>query len=203
MSIVNCHLFPIMAMLDMSTIRKGKVIKFNDQPYLILSADHSKTAQRRPVLRTKMRNLLNDSVLEYSFAQSEKAEEADLERGKPAQFLYKDDTKAYFMDQTSYEQFELPLESIENQLPYLSDGKDVMYMAFEGRPVTLDLPPKIDLRVVEAPEGVKGNSQGRVMKTAKLETGYEIQVPMFIKEGDLIRINTDDGKYVERVTEEK
>lgn len=187
----------------MSTIRKGRVIKFNDMPYLILSADHSKTAQRRPVLRTKMRNLLNDSVLEYSFAQSEKAEEADLERGKPAQYLYKDETKAYFMDQTSFEEFELPLEAIENQLPYLSDGNDVMYMAFESRPVTLDLPPKIDLKVIEAPEGVKGNSQGRVLKTAKLETGFEIQVPMFIEVGDVIRISTDDGKYVERITEKK
>lgn len=188
-------------MLDMSTIRKGKVIKFQEAPYLILSTDHSKTAQRRPVLRTKMRNLLNDAVLEYSFAQSEKAEEADLERGKPAQFLYKDDTKAYFMDQTSFEQFELPVEAVEDQLKFLPEGKDVMFMAFEGRPVTLDLPPKMDVKVTEAPEGVKGNSQGRVMKTATLETGYEIQVPMFIKSGDIIRVSTDTGDYVERVTE--
>lgn len=190
-----------MAMLDMSTIRKGKVIKFKDAPYLILNADHSKTAQRRPVLRTKMRNLLNDATLEYSFAQSEKVEEADLERGKPAQFLYKDDTNAYFMDQTSFEQFELPVEAISEQLKLLAEGKDVMYMAFESRPVTLDLPPKMDIKVIEAPEGVKGNSQGRVMKTATLETGAEIQVPMFIKTGDIIRVSTDTGDYVERVTE--
>lgn len=190
-------------MLDMSTIRKGKVIKFNDAPYLILTTDHSKTAQRRPVLRTKMRNLLNDAVLEYSFAQSEKAEEADLERGKPAQFLYKDDEKAYFMDQTSFEQFELPVEAIADVLKLLPEGKDVMFMAFEGRPVTLDLPPKMDIKVIEAPEGVKGNSQGRVMKTATLETGSEIQVPMFINSGDTIRVSTDTGEYVERVNEEK
>lgn len=192
-----------MAMLDMSTIRKGRVIKFNDAPYLILSADHSKTAQRRPVLRTKMRNLLNDAVLEYSFAQSEKVEEADLERGKPAQFLYKDDTKAYFMDQTSFEQFELPLETVSDTMKLLPEGKDVMFMAFEGRPVSLDLPPKMDIKVIEAPEGVKGNSQGRVMKTATLETGYEIAVPMFIKAGDVIRVSSDTGEYVERVNEEK
>lgn len=187
----------------MSSIRKGKVIKFNDQPFLILSTDHSKTAQRRPVLRSRMRNLITDAVLEYSFAQSEKAEEADLERGKQAQFLYKDDVNAYFMDKSSFEQFDLPVEAVADQLRYLSEGKDVMYMAFEGKPVTLDLPPKIELRVTEAPEGVKGNSQGRVMKTAILETGHEIQVPMFIGTGDLIRISTDTGDYLERVSEEK
>ena len=190
-------------MLDMSSIRKGKVIKFKDQPYLILTTDHSKTAQRRPVLRTKMRNLLNDAVLEYSFAQSEKAEEADLERGKPAQFLYKDDAKAYFMDKESFEQFELPIDAISEQLKFLPEGKDVMYMAFESKPVTLDLPPKMNEKVTEAPEGVKGNSQGRVMKTATLETGYEIQVPMFINSGDTIRVSTETGDYVDRVTDEK
>lgn len=190
-------------MLDMSTIRKGRVIKMNEQPYLVLTADHSKTAQRRPVLRTKLRNLINDAVLEYSFAQSEKVEEADLERGKPAQFLYKDENNVYFMDQTSFEQFELPLAAVEEQIKFLSEGKDVMYMSFEGKPVTLDLPPKIELKVIEAPEGVKGNSQGRVMKVAILETGHEIQVPMFIKTGDTIRISTETGDYLERVSDEK
>lgn len=192
-----------MPMLGMSDIKKGKVIKMNDQPYLVMHTDHSKTAQRRPVLRSKLRNLINGSVLEYSFAQSEKVEEADLERGRKAQYLYKDDQNAHFMDTLDFNEFTLPTEQVSDQLNYLSEGQDVLYMAFESNPVRLDLPPKLDVKVSEAPEGVKGNSQGRVMKTAILETGYEIQVPMFINVGDVIRINTDNGEYVERVNEEK
>jgi len=187
-------------MLIMKEIRPGKVIKMQDAPYVVLTSDHSKTAQRRPVLRTKLKNLLTGTVLEYSFAQSEKAEEADLERGKQAQYLYKDENSIYLMDQESFEQFGLPLDQVEAQLPFLTEGENVLYMSFEGKPVALDLPPKVDLKIIEAPDAVKGDSaQGRVMKTAKAQSGYEFQVPLFIKEGDVIRVNTETGDYVERV----
>jgi len=189
-------------MLSMNEIKPGKVIKMDDAPYVVTKTQHSKQARSGAVLRVKMKDLLSGSVLEKTFQGGDKAEEADLERGKRAQFLYKDEEKAYFMDQESFEQFELPIDQIELQVQFLSDGENVLYMTFEGKPVALDLKPKVDLKVVEAPEGVKGNSaQGRVTKVVKTESGYEVQAPLFIKEGDIIRVNTETGEYVERVSQ--
>jgi len=189
-------------MLSMNEIKPGRVIKWNDQPFVIVSTQHSKQARSGAVLRAKMKNLLTGAMLENTFQGGDKAEEADLERGKKAQYLYKDDKNAYFMDQESFEQFDLPIDQIEGQLNYLSEGENVLYMSFEAKPVALDLPPKVNLKVIEAPEGAKGDSaQGRVTKTVKVESGYELQAPLFIKEGDLIKINTETGEYVERVKE--
>ncbi len=189
-------------MLAFNEIKLGKVVKWNDAPYIITKTEHSKQARAGAVLRVKMKNLLTGAVIENTFQGSDKAEEADLERGQKAQYLYKDEDNAYFMDQESFEQFGLPTDQIETQLMYLSEGENVLYMSFEGKPVGLDLPPKVTLRVTEAPDGVKGDSaQGRVMKTATLESGYEFQVPLFIKEGDLVKVNTETGEYVERVKE--
>lgn len=189
-------------MLSMSEIKTGKVIKIDGSPFVVTKTQHSKQARSGAVLRVKMKDLLSGAVLEKTFQGSDKAEEADLERGKRAQFLYRDEETAYFMDQESFEQFELPVDQIELQVQFLSDGENVLYMTFEGKPVALDLKPKVDLKVVEAPEGVKGNSaQGRVTKAVKTESGFEAQVPLFIKEGDIIRVNTETGEYVERVSQ--
>lgn len=187
-------------MLSMKEIKLGKVIKWSNAPYVVIKTEHSKKARAGAVLRVKMKNLLTGSVIENTFQGSDKAEEADLERGKKAQYLYKDDSNAFFMDQESFEQFELPVDQIEQQLNYLSEGENVLYMSFEAKPVALDLPPKVTLSVTEAPEGERGNSaQGKVMKTVTVESGYELQAPLFIKVGDLIKINTENGEYVERV----
>lgn len=189
-------------MLSMNEIKTGKVIKWNNQPYVVVKTEHSKQARSAAILRVKIKNLLTGAMLENTFQSGDKAEEADLERGKKAQYLYKDGSNAYFMDQENFEQFDLPTDQIKTQLNYLSDGDNVLYMSFEGKPVALDLPPKVSLRVTEAPEGAKGDSaQGRVTKTITLESDYELQAPLFIKEGDLIKINTETGEYVERVKE--
>lgn len=186
----------------MNEIKLGKVLKWNDAPHVVTKTEHSKQARAGAVLRVKMKNLLTGSVIENTFQGNDKAEEADLERGKKAQYLYKDENNAYFMDQESFEQFGLPVDQIEEQLKFLPEGQDMMYMSFEGKPVALDLPPKVNLTVTDAPEGVKGDSaQGRVTKTVTVESGYELQAPLFIKEGDVLKINTETGEYVERVKE--
>jgi len=102
------------------------------------------------------------------------------------------------MDNTSYEQFNLPIEEIGEASLFLKDGTDVDVLYFESKPVSISLPVKMDLKVVSAPPGVKGNSAGNVSKQVELETGAKINVPMFINEGDMIRINTETGEYVER-----
>lgn len=185
-------------MLNFNEIKSGRVIKVNGEPYVIIKTDHHKMGRGGAVLKTKCRNLINGNILERTFQGAEKAEEAETET-KKANFMYKDKDEAYFMDNTSYEQFSLPAESLGDQLDFLKDGTDVDVLHFENRPVSVSLPIKMEFKVISAPPGVKGNSAGNVNKQVEIETGAQINVPMFINEGDIIRINTDTGEYVERV----
>ena len=113
--------------------------------------------------------------------------------------MYKDKDGANFMDNESYEQFSLPVEELGEQADFLKDGTDVDVLYFEGKPVSISLPIKMEFKVVSAPPSVKGNSAGNVNKQVEIETGAMINVPLFIDEGDMIRINTETGEYVERV----
>lgn len=184
-------------MLNFNEIKTGRVIKVNNEPFIIIKTDHHKMGRGGAVLKIKCRNLINGNVLEQTYQGAEKAEEAETET-KKANFMYKDKDEAYFMDNTSYEQFNLPLEEIGESARFLKDGVDVDVLYFEGRPVSISLPIKMEFKVVSAPPGVKGNSAGNVNKQVEIETGTQISVPMFIDEGDIIRINTDTGEYVER-----
>lgn len=184
-------------MLNFNEIKTGKVIKVNAEPYIIIKTDHHKMGRGGAVLKIKCRNLINGNVQERTYQGSEKAEEAETET-KKANFMYKDKDEAYFMDNESYEQFNLPVEEIGEASLFLKDGTDVDVLYFESKPVSISLPIKMDFKVVSAPPGVKGNSAGNVNKQVELETGAKINVPMFINEGDIIRINTETGEYVER-----
>jgi elongation factor P len=185
-------------MLNFNEIKMGRVIKLNNEPYIIIKTDHHKMGRGGAVLKIKCRNLINGTVQERTYQGTEKAEEAETET-KKANFMYKDKDQAYFMDNASYEQFDLPLEELGDSALFLKDGTDVDVLYFENKPVSVSLPIKMDLKVVSAPPGVKGNSAGNVNKQVELETGAKINVPMFINENDVIRINTDTGEYVERV----
>lgn len=185
-------------MLNFNEIKTGKVIKVNNEPYIIIKTDHHKMGRGGAVLKIKCRNLINGNVLERTYQGAEKAEEAETET-KKANFMYKDKDEAYFMDNTSFEQFNLHVEDLGDSEKFLKDGTDVDVLYFEGKPVSISLPIKMEFKVLSAPPGVKGNSVGNVNKLVEIETGAEISVPMFINEGDVIRINTDTGEYVERV----
>ncbi|MDD2258161.1 MAG: elongation factor P [Patescibacteria group bacterium] len=184
-------------MLSISEIKPGRVIKINSQPYVVTKTDHHKMGRGGAVLKTKLRNLIDGRVLDQTFQGVQQAEEAETET-KKANYLYKDAEQAFFMDNESFEQFSLDLDVLESQAKFLKDGTDVSVLYFEGKPVTIDLPIKMDFRVVSAPPGVKGNSAGNVNKQVEIETGATVSVPMFINEGDVIRINTESGDYVER-----
>jgi elongation factor P len=184
-------------MLNFNEIKTGKVIKLNSEPFIIIKTDHHKMGRGGAVLKVKCRNLINGNILERTYQGAEKAEEAETET-KKANFMYKDKDEAYFMDNTSFEQFNLPLEEVGESVQFLKDGVDVDVLYFESRPVSISLPIKMDFKVVSAPPGVKGNSAGNVNKQVEIETGAKLNVPMFINEGDVIRINTDTGEYVER-----
>jgi elongation factor P len=184
-------------MLSLSEIKIGALIKIADEPYAVIKADHHKMGRGGAVLKTKLKNLLNGNVVEKTFQGNDKAEEAETETNK-ANFLYKTETEACFMNNESYEQFSLPIEQIGDKMKFLKEGMDVDILYFQGNPATLKLPIKTSLKVISSPPGVKGNSAGNVTKIVELETGAEINAPMFINEGDMIIINTDTGEYVSR-----
>ena len=186
-------------MLSISDIRVGTIFKYKGAPYKALSVNHSKQARGGAVLQTKIKNLITGNVLEKNFKPADKFEEADIIRRK-ANFLYRDGEKYYFMDEESYDQFFIEKDKLGGKEFFLRDSLPVDILYFEERLIDIELPPKVNLKVVEAPEGVRGDSTGNVTKTVELETGYKLNVPLFIKEGDKVRINTETGEYVERVS---
>lgn len=184
-------------MLSISEIKIGKIIVVNGEPYLIMKADHHKMGRGGAVLKTKARNLATGNVLEKTFQGNDKVEEA-LTKVKKVNFMYRDEDNAYFMDNETYEQFELPIADLGGKETFLKDSTDVDIMYFNDKPISLQLPVKMVFKVVSAPPGVKGNSAGNVNKQVKIETGTMISAPMFINEGDIIKVNTDTGEYAER-----
>jgi len=187
-----------MATIDsLNSIRPGMSLNYEGEPYVVLSANFMRCQQRKPVMQTKMKNLIDGKVIEYNFKSGDKIETADLERSR-ANFLYCEGDECYFMDNETYEQFSLDSDVIGKFINYLVDGQDIDILKFEGKPVSLDLPKKVELKVTEAAPGVKGDSTQSATKQVTLETGMQIQAPLFIKQGDVIRVNTETGEYVER-----
>ncbi|MBN2884373.1 elongation factor P [Patescibacteria group bacterium] len=184
-------------MLNFNEIKTGRIILLNNEPYIIVKADHHQMGRGGAVLKVKCRNLITNNILERTFQGAEKADEAETQN-KKADFMYKDKDEAYFMDNESFEQFSLSIEDIGNKIEFLKEGTTVNVFYFNGAPVAIDLPIKMEFQVISAPPGVKGNSAGNVNKQVEIETGAKINVPMFIEEGDIIRINTETGEYVER-----
>lgn len=184
-------------MLSLTEIKVGSLIVLNSEPYIVTKSEHHKMGRGGAVLKTKLKNLVTSNVVEKTWQGNDRAEEADVEKRK-ANYLYKDESFAYFMDNENYEQFNLPIDQLGGKEKFMKDGVDVTVMHFDSKPMSVELPIKVELTVTSAPPGVRGNSAGNVMKTAELETGALISVPMFVESGDVIRINTENEQYVER-----
>jgi len=184
-------------MLSIKEIKIGKIILTNNEPYVVIKAEHHKMGRGGAVLKTKLKNLLNGNALERTFQGNDKAEEADINK-KKANYMYKDERDAFLMDNENFEQFSIPLDQIGEKQRFLKDEINVDVLYFNGEPMSIELPIKMDFEVVSAPPGVKGNSAGNVTKQIELETGATINAPLFINEGDKIKVNTDTGEYVER-----
>lgn len=183
--------------LSLKAVKPGKVIDQDGNPYLVLSAQHSKQARGSAVLKTKLKNIVSGSVINQTFQGNDKLEEAILEDFK-AQYLYEDDGNYHFMDQENYEQFSLDAEQVGSAKNYLKEEMIVTIQTYDQKPISLKLPIKMDFKVTEAEPAVKGNTAQNATKLVKIETGYKLQVPLFISEGDMIKINTETGEYVER-----
>ena len=191
------NVFGIMhIMLTPAQIKKGLVIVHEKDPFVVVESSHHKMGRGGAVARVKIKSLKNDSMLEVTYQGNDKIEQADLEY-KRVQFLYKDDVGAYFMDK-NFEQFSLNSDMAKDSLLYLKDGQEIDIAFFEGNVVSIKLPPKVDLKVLEAPPAVKGDTANNATKLIKLETGLTIQAPLFIDQSDVVRVNTETGEYVER-----
>ncbi len=184
-------------MLSLSEIKAGKKIIVDNQPYQVMTAQHSKIGRMGAVLRTKLKNLQTGAILNKTFQGSDKVEEAEIE-SKKAQYLYSDDNSFYFMDNESYEQFALDKEIIGEQAEFLKENTEINILYFQNSPINIELPIKMVFEVVEAPPAVKGNTADGGSKQVTIETGAKINTPLFIKKGDKIVINTNTKEYTER-----
>ena len=153
------------------------------------------------MVRTKLRHLLTDASLEKSFKTGEKFEEPDVAL-TPASFLYSDGEGFHFMDEESYEQFSLSEDQLGDERLYLKENLSLQVRKYNGEPVSLELPATVDLIVVETEPGLRGDSaSGGATKSATLETSLQVRVPLFIKEGEVVRVNTQTGEFVSRARE--
>ncbi len=186
-------------MLEYNEIKPHKFIVYEGEPFEVLTSHVFRKQMRKPVNATKLKNMLTGKVMEISFHQSEKVAEAELEK-KDIKYLYTNKGESWFCDKNDpSKRFNLPTGIIADKLDYVKTNDVVTLLSFEEKPLDLAIPIKVDLKVTEAAPAVKGNTVQGGLKTIKLETGKTLNVPMFINEGDVLRINTDTGEYVERV----
>jgi len=184
-------------MIDTSNFRIGLRLQIGNEIFYIIDFQHARTAQRRANVRTKLKNIRTGQVLERTFSAGEKFEEPDFSE-RSMQYLYSDQEGFHFMDTRTYDQISLNEEQIGDQKWFLQENVAYQILLYEGNPVNVQMPPAVVLEVVEAEPAVKGDSVSNITKIIKVETGLQIKVPLFIKEGDKIKIDTRDSKYLER-----
>jgi len=181
-----------------SDLKNGAVIKYNNDNYVLTNVEFRKPGKGGAFFQVKMRNLLSGKVAENKFRSGESVEMVRIER-RPYQYLYKDGNMFVFMNNETYEQINVPAEMIGDQHIYMKENDDVSLL-FEGDEVlTAEIAQHVNLEVVETEPGVRGDTATNVTKPAKLETGATVNVPIFINEGDKIRVDTQSGSYIERV----
>ena len=184
-------------MLGITDLKTGVTIDLEGQPYIVESYQHSKMGRAGAVLRTKLRNLKTGANVELTFKGSDKFEEAAMEK-RNCSYLYAEGGQHHFMDSNSFEQFTLTELEIGPKLRFLKEGTEMQTIFYEDKPVSVVFPIKMDLVVAHTEPGVKGDTVSGGTKPATLETGAVISVPLFIKPGELVKINTEEGTYVER-----
>lgn len=178
-------------------IRKGQVIKYNGEPHLVMETQHRTPGNLRAFVQIKMRNLRYGKSLDQRFASTEALEVLPTDR-RTLEFSYADRESFAFIDPESFDQIELSAQTLGDVKNYLTAGGKVDVLFVDEKALTVELPSAVNLKVIESAEGIKGDTASNVQKPAKLETGLSIQVPLFIKEGDVIRVSTADGTYLGR-----
>ncbi len=185
-------------MASVSDFRNGMALRHNGQVWLVNEFQHVKPGKGHAFIRTKLKQLQSGKVVEFTFRQHDNIEEVQL-RSKDMQFLYVAGDELCILDNDTYAPINVPKKLPGNQNNFLKEAATISVLFLEGEVVELNLPMFVELAVTEASPGVKGDTVSNLQKPVTLETGAELQVPLFIKEGDVLKIDTRDGRYIERV----
>jgi elongation factor P len=185
-------------MIDVNELRKGVTFTMDGDLYRVIDYQHHKPGRGKAIIRTKLRNLRTWATLDKNFISGDRVQDIRLEH-QTVQYIYNDGSFYYFMDIETFEQFPLPDALLEEIKPYLVENMELELSSHEGERLDVELPITVDLEVVEAPPGFAGDTASGATKEVILETGLTLHVPLFIEEGDVLRIDTRDGRYVTRV----
>lgn len=185
-------------MISAGDLRKGTTFELDGQVYTVIDFLHVKPGKGAAFVRTKLRNVISGGVTENTFNPTAKLQEAVIER-KEMQYLYSDGELYYFMDQETFEQIPLNFEQVENAIKFLKENMFAIIKFYKGAAFSVEAPNFVELQIVECEPGIKGNTATNAMKPAKLETGAIVNVPLFVNEGETIRVDTRTGDYMERV----
>lgn len=184
--------------LNVNELRNGTFFKEGKEIFLVILYEHVKTGRGSGNIKLKVRNVRSGAVVEKSFITGARVDEADVEK-KKAQFLYRDGDNFNFMDPVSFEQFSISSQVISDQAKYLKDGLEVILIVSEGEALGLELPMSLVYEIAETGPEEKGNTVSNVFKEATLDNGLVVKVPMFMKVGEKVKVDTRTGEYVERV----
>jgi len=184
--------------LGVTDLKKGTIFQLDGAPYRVVEYGQKVMGRGGSIVNVKIKSLIDGKVLSKTFKGNESIETADV-TNKTVQYLYNDHDKYYFMDDTTYEQFEIGAQIISDQAGYLKEGDKVQAQLFNGQVISVDLPKNLPLKVTYTESAVKGDTSSSITKDAQLETGITIKVPAFIKQGDVISVDTTTGVYRARI----
>lgn len=184
-------------MYQPTDLKKGTVCQIDSKPYRVIEYGQKVMGRGGSIVNVKLKNLLDGSVIPKTFKGQDKIEPAEV-NNKTVQYLYRDGDAFHFMDPESFEQFELELDIVDSATGYLKEGNELSLQLFDGRVINVELPKNLYLEVTYAEDVVKGDTTSSVLKDATLETGLTVKVPAFIKQGDVISVDTATGEYRER-----
>ncbi|KND51136.1 MAG: elongation factor P [Parcubacteria bacterium C7867-001] len=188
-----------MAILSYNEIVQKTVIDYNGEPYKVLSSHVFRMQQRKPVNQTKLQHLVSGKVVEISFHQNESVPEAEIERMETT-YLYTNRGESWFAEKGNPKnRFSFPEDAVHEKVQWLIPNFEVEVLVYKEKPITLEIPVKVELKVTEAPPAVKGDTATGGNKLVTLESGATVTTPLFINEGDLVKVNTETGEYVERM----
>ncbi len=185
-------------MIDVNELRKGVTFTMDGELFKVIDYQHHKPGRGKAVIRTKLRNLRSGSTIDKNFTSGDRVQDIRLDH-QTVQYLYSDGEFYYFMDVETYEQFPLPNAVLEDAKPYLVENMEIELSSYEGERLDVDLPITVDLKVIEAPPGFAGDTAQGATKDVTLETGLTLNVPLFIQEGDVLRVDTRNARYLTRV----
>lgn len=183
--------------INAGDLRKGLKLEIDGEPYLIVDFEFTKPGKGQALYRCRLKNLLTGIQFDRTYRSGDRFVEADIEE-KEAEYLYKEGKQYHFMVTSTYEQVEMSADQLGDVVNYLTENLKVNMLFFKEKPIGITLPNFVNLRVIKAEPGVKGDTASGATKPVVLETGYELQVPLFIEEGDILKIDTRTGAYVER-----